>query len=363
MAKMNAFPSPIVIILLAGFTIQLANATVPAIFIFGDSTADVGTNSYLPGSWARADFPHNGIDFPYSRPTGRFSNGLNSADFLAKLMGFKRSPSPFLFLITLPSGLQKLKFRGVNFASGGSGLLDITGQSKQQKVVPMSEQIQQFVTVRNNITASMGPKATEEFLGKSFFGISIGSNDIFSYFWANSTMPKEQFIAILMSSYEAYIKVLYGLGARKFGIISVPPVGCCPSQRTLDPAGGCLEGMNDFARAFYSALDTLLCNLTSELPKMKYSLGNTYEMTMNVIKHPHRFGFKDVETACCGGGNLNAQLPCNATANLCMKRNEYLFWDMFHPTHTASQLAAVTLYDGPPRFVSPINFHQLVEDN
>jgi hypothetical protein len=37
----------------------------------------------LPGSMARADFPHNGIDFPCaSRPTGRFSNGLNSADFL-----------------------------------------------------------------------------------------------------------------------------------------------------------------------------------------------------------------------------------------------------------------------------------------
>jgi hypothetical protein len=34
---------------------------VPAIFVFGDSTADVGNNNYLPGSSARADFPHNGI--------------------------------------------------------------------------------------------------------------------------------------------------------------------------------------------------------------------------------------------------------------------------------------------------------------
>lgn len=59
-----------------------AKKASPAIFIFGDSTADVGTNSFLPTSKTRADFPHNGIDFPSSKPTGRFSNGFNSADFL-----------------------------------------------------------------------------------------------------------------------------------------------------------------------------------------------------------------------------------------------------------------------------------------
>lgn len=59
-----------------------ANANSPAIFILGDSTADVGTNNFLPHSKARADFPYYGIDFPKGRATGRFSNGLNSADFL-----------------------------------------------------------------------------------------------------------------------------------------------------------------------------------------------------------------------------------------------------------------------------------------
>ena len=59
-----------------------ADALVPAMFILGDSTVDVGTNSLLPFSIIRADFPFNGIDFPSSEPTGRFSNGFNSADFL-----------------------------------------------------------------------------------------------------------------------------------------------------------------------------------------------------------------------------------------------------------------------------------------
>lgn len=50
------------------------------IFIFGDSTMDVGTNNFLSHSEARADVLPNGIDYPYSIATGRFSNGLNTAD-------------------------------------------------------------------------------------------------------------------------------------------------------------------------------------------------------------------------------------------------------------------------------------------
>jgi hypothetical protein len=58
-------------------------AKVPAMYVFGDSTADVGSNNYLPGSAVpRANFPHNGVDFPTSRATGRFSNGYNGVDFL-----------------------------------------------------------------------------------------------------------------------------------------------------------------------------------------------------------------------------------------------------------------------------------------
>lgn len=59
-----------------------AEQLVPALFVFGDSLVDVGNNNHLPLSIAKADFPHNGIDFPTHKPTGRFSNGKNAADFL-----------------------------------------------------------------------------------------------------------------------------------------------------------------------------------------------------------------------------------------------------------------------------------------
>ena len=54
---------------------------VPAFFVIGDSTADVGTNNYL-GTLARADREPYGRDFDTHRPTGRFSNGRIPVDYL-----------------------------------------------------------------------------------------------------------------------------------------------------------------------------------------------------------------------------------------------------------------------------------------
>ncbi|KAL2476920.1 GDSL esterase/lipase [Forsythia ovata] len=279
-------------VFLANFVPHLADdAALPTIFILGDSTADVGTNSFIPDSHARADFPHNGIDFPNARPTGRFSNGFNSADFLVKFLGFNRSPPPYLFLVNQTTGHHKLLHRGVNFASGGSGLLDKTGL--ELIVVPLSTQINQLASLCNNLTNVISQASTEAAVTNAFFFISVGSNDIFEYFKTNSTIPKEKFIDNLMSAYTNHIEALYNLGARKFGIISVAPLGCCPAQRlvqkSLTGKDGCFEAMNDIAIAFHSALDTLLYNISSQLPDMKYSLGNAFKMTIDVIKKPHNF--------------------------------------------------------------------------
>ncbi|KAK6916790.1 GDSL lipase/esterase [Dillenia turbinata] len=374
--------SPVLISLSLAFFVLSSvevDAEVPPVFILGDSTADIGTNTHLPQSPARADVPFNGIDYPHSRPTG--------------------SPPSFLYLQNQSSRLKRHATRGINFASGGSGILDKTGQLP--KIVSLSEQIQQFAMVQSNLTVVLGAAETEKLLSRALFFISIGSNDIFGYFFTNSTIPKQEFINTLAFAYGIHLKVtlaiyhislsngkmlffiarlpfahlfmesrlfllpqtLYNLGARKFGIISVPPIGCCPSQRVKNTTtNGCLEGMNDFARTFYSTIHVLLRNLSSQYPGMKYSLGNAYEMTINVIEHPQEANFTEVSMACCGAGTLNGEAGCTPKANLCNNRHEFLFWDLFHPTQAAAKIAAFTLYNGDKRFVTPINFKQLAED-
>ncbi|KVH96552.1 Lipase, GDSL [Cynara cardunculus var. scolymus] len=318
-------------------------------------------------------------------------------------------PPPFSFLVTQQlmseqtRSCPKAKYEPISLIMGSTfSIQDPQGVSATASIVPifynivsMSEQIKQFETIYGNLTLVKGRHATKTLLARSMFAVSVGSNDLFGYFESRSTVDPVIFINSLMTAYGCHInvsiyiisnfysqydyreielkdrhivKALYNLGARKFGIIGVPPIGCCPSQRIHNGTGGCLEIENTFARAFHSALDALMKQLASKLPEMKYALGNSYEMTINVINQAQLFtkfylicaDFKSVDTACCGEGWLNAEKTCTPEANMCSNRDEYLFWDLYHPTQYAAELAAMTLYNGGPQFVTPINFAQLV---
>jgi len=142
----------------------------PAMYVFGSSILDIGNNNYLLGPAVdRANHPYNGVDFPGSIPTGRFSNGYNIADYVgpcfvsqilnvficvkmhmdsmlkfigpswacivcsgaaAKNMGFACSPPAYLSLAPATSSggplVQAALTNGVNYASGGAGILDST---------------------------------------------------------------------------------------------------------------------------------------------------------------------------------------------------------------------------------------------
>ncbi|GJZ05519.1 GDSL esterase/lipase [Tanacetum coccineum] len=92
----------------------------PCYFIFGDSLLDVGNNNALK-TGAKANYLPYGIDFPQG-PTGRFSNGLNTADFVAKDLGFKDFIPPYATV------KRQDVLKGVNYASAGSGILDESGE-------------------------------------------------------------------------------------------------------------------------------------------------------------------------------------------------------------------------------------------
>ncbi|KAK9010970.1 hypothetical protein V6N11_043832 [Hibiscus sabdariffa] len=337
-----------------------AQAPPPAVYIFGDSTLDVGTNSLIPGCLARADFYFNGIDFHHSEPTGRFSNGLNTADQIAILLGLKKSPPPFLYLVNDPSTFQEKILQGANFASGGSGILNYTGQVKG--AISLEDQIKQFSTVRSNITnmTAGSEEASDTILSKAFFLISIGSNDIFEYLLnPTRTMSVPEFNATLISTYEYHIKTLYELGARTFGILTVPPIGCTPFARAVFSGGGnnsCFEPAQNFAQGFSSDVAILLDNFSSQDKDIKYSVANTFLMTSLLTEDMLAFGFKNVAAACCGNGTYG----CNQTASFCSNREEYLFWDQFHPTQRASELAALTAFGASDPLVTPMNFSQLL---
>lgn len=79
----------------------------------------------------------------------------------------------------------------------------------QTKVVPLGNQIQQFALVRGNLTEVIGPEATDSMLSKSFFLISVGSNDLFDYVnhTASSQEPLDVYLNTLQFTYHDHLKV------------------------------------------------------------------------------------------------------------------------------------------------------------
>ena len=67
----------------------------PALIVLGDSTLDVGNNNNI-NTPTKCNFPPYDRDFPGGIPTGRFSNGKITSDFL----GITSKYSTFIFLYT-----------------------------------------------------------------------------------------------------------------------------------------------------------------------------------------------------------------------------------------------------------------------
>ncbi|CAL5038767.1 unnamed protein product [Urochloa decumbens] len=345
----------------------------PAMYVFGSSILDVGNNNYLPGpAVGRANRRFNGIDFPTSIPTGRFSNGYNIADYVAKNMGFACSPPAYLSLAPNSSValVQTALSSGINYASGGAGILDSTNAGN---TIPLSKQVQYFNATRTKMVAAMGPHAATTLLSKSVFLIGIGNNDMFASalaeraqnkFAADQEKDAAALYADLTSNYTATMTELYAMGARKFALIGVGLQGCVPGARALSPAGACWAGLNELSAGFDAALRHLLAGgLSARLPGAVYSLGDCLGFTRDVLAHPRASGFDDAADACCGGGRLSAEAECFPDSTLCADRDRHVFWDRAHFSQRMAFLVARAFYDGPAKYTTPISFKQLAQSS
>jgi hypothetical protein len=83
---------------------------------------------------------------------------------------------------------------------------------------------------------------------------------------------------------------LYNLGARKFAVINVPLIGCCPYWRSQHPIGECIEPLNRLAKNLNDGIRELFSNLRSEMQGMKYSIASSYELVSSLIENPQAAG-------------------------------------------------------------------------
>uniref|UniRef100_A0ACD5YAZ7 Uncharacterized protein n=1 Tax=Avena sativa TaxID=4498 RepID=A0ACD5YAZ7_AVESA len=336
--------------------VPVAASSVPAVYVFGDSLADVGNNNHLL-TLLKADFSHNGMDYPGGKATGRFSNGKNSADFLAEKLGLTTSP-PYLALSSSSSNANYAN--GVNFASGGAGVSNATNKDQ---CISLDKQIEYYSTVYASLARSLGQDQAAKHLAKSIFAITLGSNDIIHYARANAATklrnPSQQFVDTLIQSLTGQLQSLYNLGARKVVFLGMGPVGCTPSLRELSSTRDCNTEANAMAVQYNKEAEAVLSGMSSQHGDLHYALFDSSAALLQYINQPAAYGFAEAKAACCGLGDLNAKIACTPVSHYCSNRSDHVFWDFYHPTEATAQKLANIAFDGSAPFVFPINIGQL----
>ncbi|XP_027338728.1 GDSL esterase/lipase 5-like [Abrus precatorius] len=332
-----------------------------AFFIFGDSTVDSGNNNYINTILEnRADYIPYGQNGYFEQPTGRFSDGRVIVDFIAE----------YAKLPLIPPFLQPLAdfSSGVNFASGGAGVLSETNQGL---VIDLQTQLRHFEEVRKSLAENLGEEKAKELISKAVYFISIGSNDYMGGYLGNQKMQErynpEQYVGMVIGNLTQAIQTLYENGARKFGFLSLSPLGCLPALRALNPEadkGGCFEAASDLALAHNNALSNVLTGIEHILKGFMYSNSNFYYWLQDRLNNPTSYGFKDGINACCGSGPYGGIFTCGDSKkvteySVCNNIGDYVWWDSFHPTEKIHEQFAMALWNGPPSSVGPYNLEKL----
>ncbi|XP_074267468.1 GDSL esterase/lipase At2g23540-like [Silene latifolia] len=337
-----------------------------ASFIFGDSLVDAGNNNYL-STLSKANSPPNGIDFKASggTPTGRFTNGRTIGDIVGEQMGIPNYAIPFL----APNATGKTILNGVNYASGGGGILNATGRIFVNRI-GMDVQVDFFNITRKQIDELLGESKAKDYISKkSIFSISVGSNDFLNNYLmpvlsigARISETPDSFTDDMINHLRDQLTRLYQLDARKFVVGNVGPIGCIPYQKTINQLkeNECVDLADQLARQYNSKLKNLLTQLGPNLPGSTFVYANVYDLVMELITNYRKYGFTTSSVACCGnGGQYAGIVPCGPTSSLCKDRDKHVFWDPYHPSEAANVLIAKQLLDGDTKYISPMNLRQL----
>ncbi|KAE9599257.1 hypothetical protein Lal_00043865 [Lupinus albus] len=320
----------------------LNNKKISGFYVFGDSTVDPGNNDYIKTTF-RSNFPPYGRDFPNQVPTGRFTNGMLSTDYIASYIGLKKEVLPPYLDPNL--SIEEL-ITGVSFASAGSGFDPLTPTITN--VIPIEKQLEYFKECKRKVEGVVGKERTENHMKKAAFFISAGTNDfVLNYFILpiqRKTYTLLAYQQFLIQHVKQFIQGLLAEGAERIVIAGVPPFGCLPVMITLKSPNTflqrqCLTNYSSIARDYNLHLQhelhllQLKLNIIHPSPKIYYA--DIYGPLADIIQAPQKFGFDEVSSGCCGSGLIEASFMCNKISNVCSDPSKYVFWDSIHPTGKA----------------------------
>lgn len=75
--------------------------------------------------------------------------------------------------------------------------------------------------------------------------------------------------------------------------------------------------------------------------------------------HGFLIGFSVIDRGCCGIGRNSGQITCLPFQTPCANRNQYVFWDAFHPTEAVNIILGRRAFNGNRDIAFPMNIQEL----
>lgn len=258
---------------------------IDRVLAFGDSLTDPGN-------------AHAAVNYPPSPPywQGRFSNGKVWIEFLTPFLGLSSN-------------------QVVNYAYGGA----TTGTANVSSQIPGGIGLAQEIGIYAQAAVlGQAPVPTPSTLAVLW----IGAND-FEAALAQTTPPDPGLlVGTAMANIENAVRILAGLGARRFLVPDLPDLGSIPKVRARGPA--IMTAARAASLGFNSNLRARLADLEAELA-IDVVLFDVFTLVDQIAADPQASGFANTTGACLHP----------TTGTVAGNPDTYLFWDDVHPTAAA----------------------------
>jgi phospholipase/lecithinase/hemolysin len=312
---------------LSGHT--LAEVQYDSFYGFGDSLADTGNVFILSSALGADPAPPPSVSPHRAYFAGRFSNGPVAFEYFWQMLSGKASGTPGGLVPFLAS---PLKDRGaVNFAFGGTGTRFVDRTPGGLYAPGLKGQVELFRALLR------GRKPSR----RALFAIVTGSNDYRDDAFHQPLTPPES----VQNTIEA-IETLYALGAREMMALNLPDLGLVPANRA-DPLSA-----TQLSMLHNALLAQALHQLEARLPKLNL-------IQVDLFQVPDRLPpGMDLVTPALDVFFPPASLPPGFVMSACLfinpvtcadaptfdVGNQFLFWDVVHPTTAAHRVIGEFLH-------------------
>ena len=285
----------------------LAQDSLSAIVVFGDSISDTGNAFAATGeSGVPPDFGLDASLLPssaYARGGHHLTNGATWVEQLARPLGLARSVQP---------ALRSSSPFALNFAAA-------TTRARQTLGSPsFSFLVGAFLQKTGGVAPS-----------DALYAIELGGHDVRDAL--NVALLGGSPLPILQAGADAIgdnIRTLYAAGARNFLVWNVPDVGRIPAILALPGASG---PATNLTLVFNGLLAAELADVAGDLPDINIIPFDAFGLITDIVTNMEAYGLTNVTTAC---------ITPNDPPFFCQNPDEYLFWDGIHPTQAGHAIIA-----------------------